>query len=286
MRAGARSTVRLQPGGGTGLGGAEPAPTRGAGTAALSLALAADAAVEPSDEDCRGDTPAAMNASASAFSKTSSTASSNSPFAFFLFCRAFDLFPLPSMNFASSSMLFSSEPLSFSGPGAPAPPPAAALSSARQMTHSKGMEVAESRASQSNELALQTRRNTSTQIHQRLRTSFCPWCFGSSMMSVTICRTQRPRSMRMNSRCWVSRFMRTGPEAIFKGGCLEASLTNERSSNSTYSPVQTTDSPPRPLTSTPTWTCSGSVSSGTRRSVSSELWYLGRPFSLLEKVMM
>mmetsp|Transcript_29878 Transcript_29878/g.85578 ORF Transcript_29878/g.85578 Transcript_29878/m.85578 type:complete len:203 (-) Transcript_29878:211-819(-) len=196
----------------------------------------------------------------------------SSPLAFFLLCLAFDLFPPPSMNFASSSMLFSSGALaSTTDPELLPLPPPALFSSARHMTHSRGAAAASSSALQSNELALHTRRNTSTHIHQRLRTSFCPLCFESSMMSVAICRTHLPKSMRMNSRCCVSGLTRTGPEAIFKGGCLAASFTRERSSNSTYSPLQTTDSPPRPLTSTPTWTCSGREFSGTRRSVSSEL---------------
>lgn len=144
-------------------------------------------------------------------------------------------------------------------------------SSARQTTHSRGGVPGTSRALQSREFALQTSLSTSTQIHQRLRTSFCPLCLGSSTASVMICFVQRPRSILMNSRCLVSGLKRTGPVAIRRAGCFEASAGTQRCSNSMYSPAQMTDSPSWSRTSTPTWTCSGSVWSCTIRSDSSEL---------------
>mmetsp|Transcript_66020 Transcript_66020/g.166424 ORF Transcript_66020/g.166424 Transcript_66020/m.166424 type:complete len:219 (+) Transcript_66020:2335-2991(+) len=216
-------------------------------------------------------------------SASSSSANPQSPvfcaLFFFFFGLALERLLPPSINRASSSMLFSScsiWSLPFAGP----------FSSERQMTHSSGMAPGLSKAEQSNELASQMSRKTSMQIHQRLRTNFCPLCLGSSTTSEMIWRMHRPRSIRMNSRCLVSGFTRTGPEATCNGGCLEASPGKDNNSNSMCSPEQTTDSPSRPRTSTPTWICSGNLPSETKLSVNSELEYLGLPLSRLAKVMM
>mmetsp|Transcript_29907 Transcript_29907/g.94311 ORF Transcript_29907/g.94311 Transcript_29907/m.94311 type:complete len:212 (+) Transcript_29907:206-841(+) len=197
MRAGAKSTVRLQPGGGAGLGGAAPTPTRRTPEASWLAGVASAGgrvgvgrgsafAREPKDEDRRAEASGGRPISESAFS-IAAASSPSSPFPFFLLCLPFDLLALPSMNFASSSMLFSSGALASGDAPDPLPElPAAPLSSTRQMTHSKGTSVRVSSALQSKEFALHTRRSTSMHIHQRLRTSFWPLWQGSSMMSVTI----------------------------------------------------------------------------------------------------
>mmetsp|Transcript_89334 Transcript_89334/g.171294 ORF Transcript_89334/g.171294 Transcript_89334/m.171294 type:complete len:210 (+) Transcript_89334:2276-2905(+) len=121
-------------------------------------ALAANAAKEAYAEPCG---PSGIrSAVGSSPSSAPSSPAAASPFPFFFFF-ALDFFPsAPSMNFASSSMLFSALLLCIP------------FSSTRHITHSSGVVPGVSSAEQSSELALQTSLKTSTQIHHRLRTSF------------------------------------------------------------------------------------------------------------------
>mmetsp|Transcript_27945 Transcript_27945/g.64923 ORF Transcript_27945/g.64923 Transcript_27945/m.64923 type:complete len:223 (-) Transcript_27945:338-1006(-) len=163
-----------------------------------------------------------------------SSAASARPFFFFLLALGFfSALEAPFMNFAISSMLGSGQSVR------PFPSKDAAdgpRTSTKLITHSKAGASALFSPAQSRWLASQMTLSNCMGIHQRVRTSLEPLCAMSSMVSVRRSRAHLPRSIRMNSRCFVSGLVRTGPAVIFSAGCSAASFTRDSNSNSMYSP--------------------------------------------------
>mmetsp|Transcript_61381 Transcript_61381/g.176679 ORF Transcript_61381/g.176679 Transcript_61381/m.176679 type:complete len:253 (+) Transcript_61381:958-1716(+) len=158
----------------------------------------------------------------------------------------------------------------------------AGLSSIRQMTHSDGEVPADSVSLLSVLLARRTIFKASVGSHQRMRTNFCPCCFGSSMTSVAKCWVHPPTSTLMNSRCSVFELTRTGPMAIASGGCFEASPGKESNSNSNNSlPTHRRQASSSSFSKMPSGKDSGSASRKVRR----ELVRRTRLFSRCRKVM-
>mmetsp|Transcript_140829 Transcript_140829/g.450224 ORF Transcript_140829/g.450224 Transcript_140829/m.450224 type:complete len:314 (-) Transcript_140829:1029-1970(-) len=155
---------------------------------------------------------------------------------------------------------------------------AGSLSSTRQATHSKGGAVWLSRPDESSAFVSQMRRKVSMPSHHRRRTSCCSEppterCTMSGMAQ----RTRSAKSKRMDSRCPVRSFTRTGPEVKRSGACMGASPSRVRSSNSRLSAWSPSSEKP----------CSSSTSpSRTTRSDRRAAWYFCWPSTRKSKAIM